>query len=39
MKSNINASKEILKKLNKPVDTLNTYWGGENKWKNHAKRS
>lgn len=35
--SNINASKEILKKLNKPVDTLNTYWGGENKWKTMLK--
>ncbi|MDA9658739.1 Gfo/Idh/MocA family oxidoreductase, partial [Flavobacteriaceae bacterium] len=26
-----------LKKLNKPVDTLNTYWGGENKWKTMLK--
>ena len=34
---NINASKEILKKLNKPVDRINTYWGGENKWKTMLK--
>ena len=30
---NINASMKILQKLNKPVDKIKTYWGGENKWK------
>ena len=30
---NIKASMKILEKLNKPVDKIKTYWGGENKWK------
>ena len=34
---NINASIKILEKLNKPVDKIKTYWGGENKWKSMLK--
>ena len=34
---NITASFEIIKKLKKPVDKINTYWGGENKWKTMLK--
>ena len=30
---NIKTSMKILEKLNKPVDKIKTYWGGENKWK------
>ena len=30
---NITDSLKIIKKLKKPVDKINTYWGGENKWK------
>jgi len=34
---NITDSLKIIKKLKKPVDKINTYWGGENKWKTMLK--
>jgi predicted dehydrogenase len=34
---NITESLKIIKKSKKPVDKINTYWGGENKWKTMLK--
>src|SRR5210317_68603 len=34
---NITDSLKIIKELKKPVDKINTYWGGENKWKTMLK--
>ena len=34
---NIEKSLKILTDLNKPVEKINTYWGGENKWKTMLK--
>ena len=34
---NIIDSLKIIKKLKKPVDKINTYWGGKNKWKTMLK--
>ena len=34
---NITDSLKIIKKSKKPVDKINTYWGGENKWKTMLK--
>ena len=34
---NITDSLKIIKKSKKPVDKINTYWGGENKWRTMLK--